>query len=264
MAFGADEEVWDVLSEVAQQSLATIAQTIARFESVKMLVRRDERRLAARLCGEKVTLIDADLKDLCIRDTGPTFAIDSKGKLGAVDLNFNGWGEKQKYDSDAAGAELVAEQAQAAYLTTELIGEGDGIEVNGEGTAIVTESCFVNDNRNSDLGKPEIERKIKRLLGLKKIIWLPGVRGKDITDGHTNFYARFARPGVVVAGLEMDRDLFDYEVTRTHLELLREATDSQGRPLEIVTLESPRRTRRELRTEISRRHISTFTSSTAL
>lgn len=249
MAFGANEEVWGDLIEDVQRSLATIAQTIARFESVKMLVRPGERRLAAQLCGEKVTLIDAELDDLWIRDTGPTFVIDGQGKLGAVDLNFNGWGEKQDYDNDATVAKFVAEQAQATYLTTELIGEGGGIEVDGEGTAIITESCFVNDNRNPELGKPEIELELKRLLGLQKIIWLPGVRGMDITDGHTDFYARFARPGVVVAGLEMDRDSFDYDVTRTHLELLREATDSQGRRLEIVTLESPRRTRRELRTE---------------
>lgn len=249
MAFGANEEIWEDLIEDVQQCLATIAQTIARFEPVKMLVRPDERRLAARLCGEKVTLIDANLDDLWIRDTGPTFVKDSQGKLGAVDLNFNGWGEKQEHHDDAVVAKFVAEQAQATHLTTELVGEGGGIEVDGEGTAIITESCFINGNRNPDFGKPEIEGKLKQLFGLRKIIWLPGVRGKDITDGHTDFYARFARPGVVVAGLEMDRDSFDYDVTRTHLEALREATDSQGRRLEIITLESPRRTRRELRTE---------------
>lgn len=37
------------------------------------------------------------------------------------------------------------------------------------------------------------------LLGLEKIIWLPGIKGKDITDGHTDFYARFVKPGVVLA-----------------------------------------------------------------
>jgi agmatine/peptidylarginine deiminase len=36
---------------------------------------------------------------------------------------------------------------------------------------------------------------LKRLLGLTHIIWLPGIKGRDITDGHTDFYARFASPG---------------------------------------------------------------------
>jgi len=40
MAFGASEEIWsgDLLSEV-QQNLTTIAQTIAEYEPVSMLVR---------------------------------------------------------------------------------------------------------------------------------------------------------------------------------------------------------------------------------
>lgn len=54
------------------------------------------------------------------------------------------------------------------------------------------------------VNKAECEEELKRLLGLEKIIWLPGIAGKDITDGHTDFYARFTHPGTVVAGLEQD------------------------------------------------------------
>ena len=249
MAFGATEEIWDDLLDDVRDNLAMIAETISQFEPVTMLVRPGERQLAAKLCGDRVKLIDADLNDLWIRDTGPTFVFDKRGNLGAVDLNFNGWGEKQSYESDAAVAELIAETAEAEHLVTEVVGEGGGIEVDGEGTAIITESCFLNDNRNPDLDKADVEAELKQLLGLRKIIWLPGVRDKDITDGHTDFYARFARPGVVVAGLEMDPQSFDFEVTRKHLELLRASTDAQNRKLEVFTLESPRKVRRELQTE---------------
>ncbi len=249
MAFGPDVEIWDDLIADVRQNLATVAQAISKFEPVMMLVRPDERRLATKLCGDRVTLVDAELDDLWIRDTGPTFVLNKKSELGAVDLNFNGWGEKQECDDDANVAELIASHAKAAYLKTEIVGEGGGIEVDGEGTAIITESCFLNDNRNPVFEKPDIETELMKLLGLKKIIWLPGVRGKDITDGHTDFYARFARPGVVLAGLEMDRKSFDYDVTRKHLEILKEATDARGKKLDVVTLESPRRVRQELRTE---------------
>lgn len=249
MAFGADEEIWDDLIDDVRQNLATVAKAIAQYEPVMMLVRPEERKLANKLCGDKVTLIDSPLDDLWIRDTGPTFVLNAQQQLGAVDLNFNGWGEKQDYDDDATVAEFIARRSQAKRLTTDIVGEGGGIEVDGAGTAIITESCFVNDNRNPDVPKAEIESELKRLLGLKKIIWLPGVRGKDITDGHTDFYARFAHPGVVVAGLEMDRKSFDYDVTRKHLEILRNAVDARGQKLEVHTLESPQRTRRELWTE---------------
>ncbi len=249
MAFGATEEIWDDLLDDVRLNLATIAKAIVEFEPVRMLVRPDERKLAAKLCGDRVTLIDADIDDLWIRDFGPTFVLGEKRNLGAVDLNFNGWGEKQDHEDDAAVAELIAESSEAEHLTTNIVGEGGGIEVDGEGTAIITESCFLNDNRNPDMDKSEVDAEFKRLLGLRKIIWLPGVRGRDITDGHTDFYARFARPGVVVAGLEMDRKSFDFEVTRKHLEILRASTDAHNRKLEVLTLESPRRVRRELQSE---------------
>lgn len=240
---------WEDLIDDVRENLATVAKTITRYEPVLILVRPEERKLAARLCGEKVTLINAPLDDLWIRDMGPTFVVKANQQLGAVDLNFNGWGEKQDFDDDSQVAEFIAEQAKATHLTTDIVGEGGGIEVDGAGTAIITESCFVNDNRNPGVTKAEIESELKQLLGLKTMIWLPGVRGKDITDGHTDFYARFARPGVVVAGLEMDRQSFDFDVTRQHVEILRNSVDARGQKLHVQTLESPQRVRRELQTE---------------
>ena len=62
-------------------------------------------------------------------------------------------------------------------------------------------------------------KRLQRLLGVQKIIWLPGIAGRDITDGHTDFYARFAAPGVVVAGLDNDPDSFDFDVTRSAADL---------------------------------------------
>jgi agmatine deiminase len=127
MAFGADEEVWEDLINDVRRALATVAKAIAQFEPVMMLVRPEERKLANTLCGENVTLIDAPLNDIWIRDTGPTFVINSKRELGAVYLNFNGWGDKQEYEEDAAVAEFVANRANAKYLVADIVGEGGGI-----------------------------------------------------------------------------------------------------------------------------------------
>lgn len=117
--------------------------------------------------------------------------------------------------------------------------EGGGIEVDGQGSAIITESCVLNQNRNPGMSKAECEALLMPLLGLRKIIWLPGIRGKDITDGHTDFYARFARPGVVVAGYDPDPASFDHAVTQKHLEILRTSTDADGRQLEVIVMEAP-------------------------
>ena len=122
---------------------------------------------------------------------------------------------------------------------TELVLEGGSIELDGHGMAIMTESSVLNDNRNPGISKAQFEDQLMPLLGLEKIIWLPGIKGQDITDGHVDFYARFAQPGVVLAGYEPDPSFLDHEATKQNLEILANATDAQGRALDVIVLEAP-------------------------
>ena len=243
MSFGASIEIWgDELLPEVQGNLAELARTIAKYEPVSMLVRKSERTLAQRLLrGANVTLLEADIDDLWIRDTGPSFVVNPAmtGKRGGVQFNFNGWGNKQAHANDAQVASLVAGLAGVPLLHTPLVMEGGCIEVDGQGTAIVTESCVLNPNRNPGLSKAAFEVELKRLLGLTHIIWLPGIKGRDITDGHTDFYARFASPGVVLAGFDPDPQSYDHAVTKAHLQILRRARDARGKELEVVVLQAP-------------------------
>ncbi len=50
-----------------------MANTIAEFEPVNMLVRKADLPVAKRLVGKSVKLITTALDDLWIRDTGPVF-----------------------------------------------------------------------------------------------------------------------------------------------------------------------------------------------
>jgi agmatine deiminase len=184
-----------------------------------------------------------------MRDTGPIFVQNEQGVIACIDFRFNGWGRKQEFAQDAKVAGFVAEQAGFDVLSTKLVLEGGGIEVDGQGSAIITESCVLNPNRNPNVSKEECETELKQLLGLDKIIWLPGIVGQDITDGHTDFYARFARPGVVVAGYDPDPTSFDHEVTKKHLEILKSSTDAKGRLLEVVVIESPTSIRPDYETD---------------
>ena len=240
MAFGATRRIWgsELLPEV-QRNLATIALAIAEYEPVSMLVRPADRNAAGKLMGSAVELIACPLDDLWIRDSGPVFVVNEAGDRAGIDFNFNGWGAKQAFDADAEVADFVTERAGVRGIETDLVLEGGGIEVDGHGTAIITESCVLNSNRNPGVSRSVCEAELKQLLGLRKIIWLPGIKGKDITDGHTDFYARFAKPGVVIAGYEPDTGVFDHAVTKRHLEILRAATDAGGKRLQVMVLEGP-------------------------
>ena len=190
-----------------------------------MFCRKNERSIAEEFCGTRnITYVTAGLDDIWMRDIGANFVIDDKGGLGAVDFNFNGWGGKQQHGKDSKIAALVADDAQATYIRTDLVGEGGGIEVDGHGTGIMTESSWINSNRNPDWSKADVEAELKERLGLRKIIWLPGIKDKDITDAHVDFYARFIKPGVVIANLDTDPESYDHKVTLAHLEILKNAT----------------------------------------
>ena len=240
VSFGAQEAIWEDFTGDVQEAIGRIASTIARYQPVVVLCRAHERELAEELCGSKnTTFVVTELDDIWMRDIGANFVITEQGDLGAVDFNFNGWGNKQQHAFDARVARLVANNAEATYQRSELVGEGGGIEVDGHGTGIMTESSWINANRNRDWSKAEVEEELKTQLGLRKIIWLPGIKGKDITDAHVDFYARFVSPGVVIANLDTDPDSYDHKVTKRHLEILNNATDADGRKLKIHTVSPP-------------------------
>jgi len=203
---------------------------------VSMLVRQTDYALAKQLVSPNVELLICPVDDLWIRDSGAVFVINEQGEKAAIDFNFNGWGEKQTFSQDAKVAGFVAKKAGVRKISTDLVLEGGAIEVDGHGTAIITESCVLNSNRNPGVSKSQFEDELSELLGLDTVIWLPGIKGRDITDGHTDFYARFASPGVVLVGYDPDPDSYDHEVTLKHLEILKSA---KGKKLSVLTLESP-------------------------
>lgn len=240
ISFGAQDTIWEDFTPDVQAALGRIASTIARHEPVTVFCRQRERDLAEEHCGTtNITYVTTELDDIWMRDISANFVVDGKGELGAADFNFNGWGNKQQHAKDAKLAAFVAGNAQADYLRSELVGEGGAIEVDGHGTGIMTESSLINGNRNPGCSKAEVEQELKERLGLRKIIWLPGIKGKDITDAHVDFYARFITPGVVIANLDNDPSSYDYKVTRAHLEILKNATDADGRKLQVHTVSPP-------------------------
>jgi len=165
--------------------------------------------------------------------------VNQSGKKAAIDFNFNGWGEDQIHDKDTKVAAFIAEQTSVDIINTDLILEGGCFEIDGQGNAIMTESCILNDNRNPNKSKSEVKKELKSLLGLEKIIWLKGIKGKDITDGHTDFYVRFAKPGVLIVSRDTDPYSYDKAVTEENIQLLQSASDKDGNPFEVITIDTP-------------------------
>ncbi len=234
-------DVYDRASLRAVQSeIALIANSIARFEPVVMLAGKRDKNGARAQLSKAVEIWDIPTDDLWCRDAGPTFVKNKAGALAVSHFRFNGWGNKQKHSNDGKIAAQIAQRLGLPLLNTGLVGEGGGIEHDGAGTLLAHASCWVNRNRNI-ASQADIEKKLLQALGGKKMIWAPGVKGKDITDYHIDALARFVSPGRVLIQLP-DRidpsDPWSASAYETYA-ILKKATDANGRKLDIIVVPEP-------------------------
>lgn len=226
--------------EAMREKIALTAQTIARFEPVVVLANSKQTTSARAALGPKVEVWPINTEDLWCRDSGPTFVKSASGKLAVSEFHFNGWGNKQGHADDGQIANRVAKQLSLAVFDSRVTGEGGGLEVDGDGTVLAHESCWVNKNRNR-MDKAEVERLLLEALGADRMIWAPGVRGADITDYHIDALARYVKPGQVLIQLPkaVDRnDPWSVSAYETY-NVLKSARDAKGRKLDIVVLHEP-------------------------
>jgi agmatine deiminase len=242
MAWPCREALWGERMEQARQAYAEVAQAIARFEPVTMIARPDLTASVSLYCGQGISVLPMPHDDSWTRDTGPSFLVDGKGGLAGVEWRFNGWGEASAdYAQDARMAGRILDHVGCGRYQSTLVLEGGAIHVDGEGTGMVCETSILDSARNPGLGRAEVEAELGARLGLDKVIWLPAGLEDDETRGHVDNIACFVRPGVVLALASDDPKDANHAVLEANLELLRSSTDAQGRGLEVLTVNQPRR-----------------------
>jgi agmatine deiminase len=235
----------------ALKTWVTAANTIAEFEPVTLLSHPSSADHVRGLASSGVDVVEVDLDDGWLRDSGPTFVVDdTDGSLVAVRWVFNAWGGIQDHTLDARLGSVVAELAGAPAVPSPLVNEGGGICVDGEGTVIVTETVQLHDRRNPGWTKEQVEVELARTVGATTVIWLErGLMG-DMqqyrpevgTNGHVDVLAAFVRPGFVVAHGQPDSSHHDHAVMAENVRRLRAAKDAQGRELQVVTIDAPQDT----------------------
>lgn len=135
-------------------------------------------------------------------------------------------------DSEAASS--ILRMQSVTREPTVVVGEGGAIEVDGEGTRLVTESSIVNDNRKPGLSKMELEKHLQALLGVSKVIWFSGI----IADAHVDGLARFIAPGkVLLSRPHPSSDKYLFETYQNAKETLAKSTDALGRKFQVLEVE---------------------------
>lgn len=223
--------------DAVRADIARLASTIAQYEPLTLLTRIEQIESARKACSAAVELMPMEIDDMWCRDSGPTFVVDKQGRVAVVDLNFNGWGSKQTHRHDARIVEYVSSTLGLRRYVAALVAEGGALEVDGDGTVLLTESAVINANRNPGAGKAALEAALNAVLGTTKVLWLPGIAGEDITDGHIDGFARYIRPGLIlVERVQASRYPQEAAMIDAAIAQLKESTDARGRRLEVVTI----------------------------
>jgi agmatine deiminase len=241
---------WRGQARPAQQAFAAVAAEIARFEPVTMGASSRQYGRARLALPPQVRLVELASDDAWMRDVGPTFVSNDSGELRGVDWRFNAWGGIYRpYDLDQQVARKVLEIERVNRYGAPFVNEGGAIHVDGQGTALVTEQCLLNRNRNPGLSRARIEALLRRYLGVQQIVWLGDGVIDDETSGHIDNLACFARPGeVCLTWCDDPRDP-QHRVSRDAFERLMAARDARGRRLRVHRLPAPgplHMTRREV------------------
>ncbi|HKU35145.1 MAG TPA: agmatine deiminase family protein [Paenarthrobacter sp.] len=229
----------------ARTAWAAVAHAVLRFEPVTMLVDPPDMKAARRYLSPHIELVPAPLDDAWMRDIGPTFVIDDGGRLGGVDWVFNGWGQQDwaAWGKDTAiGAEVVR-LSGARRVETPLVNEGGGIQVDGLGTVLVTETVQLDKYRNPYLTKADVEAELARTIGATHVIWLPRGLTRDSeelgTRGHVDIVAAIPSPGVLLVHSQRNPDHPDFRITADIISLLASTHDADGRSWDIVEVPAP-------------------------
>lgn len=236
------EELWGSHYQAVCEAFSLLAKTIARYQRCIVTVHASQAQQAKKLCGPTVTVVPLQIEDNWVRDCGPTILTheDNVSQI-AVGFRFNAWGEKYSpYDGCKRLVEDIAQIADIPLVRSNMVLEGGAFYVDGQGTMLTTESCLLNPNRNPDMSRTQIENELCRMLGVSKVIWLPGHVAEVETNGHIDGIASFVSPGRILFNAP-DPDMGDYyhamQENRRALEL---ATDARGRSFEIIDLPVPR------------------------
>jgi len=237
-------DTWRAGAKPAQAAFAAVASAIATSEPVTVAVSAGQFINARAQLPRSVRVVELSSNDAWMRDCGPTFVIDGKGRRRGVDWTFNAWGGLGgglyfPWDRDDEVAQKVLEVEGADRYRTSFVLEGGAIHVDGQGTCLTTEECLLNPNRNPGFTRDDYAEIFRRYLGVTNVLWLSrGIAGDD-THGHVDDLARFVDASTVVTVFEDDFADSNYEPLAENLALLKSMKDQDGNPLRVETLPMP-------------------------
>lgn len=234
-----------------------MVRRVAPGETVRMLVNsaaaeKEARRYLSRAGADtkKVEFIRHPTNRGWTRDSGPIFVrrrTARRTETAIVHFHFNAWAkypdwQKDRRVPDTAAAHLGKRLFHARHGGRDVVLEGGGIDVNGRGTLLTTEECYLDPNcqvRNPGLSRADLEAALQQSLGVTNIFWLAGGVVGDDTHGHVDDICRFVDPRTVVLIRESNPKDINYRALEENWERIGDLRLEDGGKPEVVALPMP-------------------------
>ena len=186
-----------------------------------------------------------------MRDSGPIFVRQAPrrqpAKTAIVHFHFNAWAKYNDWQKDRRVPDMAARLLRKPLFNAQVNGrdfviEGGGIEVNGRGTLLTTEECYLHPKvqvRNPGLSRQEYDNAFKQYLGVKQVLWLIAGPVGDDTHGHIDDICRFVNPTTLVLVKETRRQDPNYLPLSENWERVADFRLENGSKPQIVALPMP-------------------------
>lgn len=259
-----NETDWPDKIDTIRWVYGEIVRKISLGERVRILIRHAaERKLAMNYlkrasCNLKqVDFVLHPTNRGWTRDTGPIF-VKRKAETAIVHFHFNAWAKYNDWQKDTRVPETAAKllgkelfDAQREFLpstrnskpeTRNFVIEGGGIELNGRGTLLTTEECYLHPKtqvRNPGMTREQYDDAFKKYLGVKNVLWLLKGPVGDDTHGHIDDIARFVNPKTLVLINEKNPRDINYKPLAENWERVRDFRLEDGSKPEVIPLPMP-------------------------
>jgi agmatine deiminase len=230
-----------------------IVRKIAPGEAIRMLVNsKTEEKLARSYLARAgvdlgpVEFIVHPTDRGWTRDSGPLF-VRRGAEIAIVQFHFNGWAKYDDWRKDRRVPETAAKQLRKRLFHAQCHGgpfvlEGGGIDVNGRGTLLTTEDCYLDPAvqvRNPGVGREDFEMALQAYLGVSNIFWLGGGIAGDDTHGHVDDLCRFVNPTTAVLIREDNPRDVNYRPLAENWERIQDLRLEDGSKPKVVALPMP-------------------------
>jgi agmatine deiminase len=182
-----------------------------------------------------------DFGPICVRKAAP------RPEVAIAKFKFTAWAKYANWRKDDRIAPRIAER-QRLRMFPAMNGEkmvaleGGGIEVNGRGTLLTTEECFLDQKiqcRNPGMTRQEYNRVFTDYLGARNVLWLgDGIVGDD-THGHVDDLCRFVNRDTLMLIQEKRESDVNYRPLRDNWERLKDARLEDGTRPDVIPLPVP-------------------------